>query len=282
VEQAQDVQCVIEMPTANVHGIDTYYRVLGQGEPLILIMGHGAGHSGWRFHADAFKRYYKVITFDSRGIGKTGGRGEHYTIRMVADNTVGLMDHLGLDKAHVLGASLGGMIAQEVAINYPERVRKLVLVSTTPGGWEVSETHPEVLRVMGVKDSPDEVDFGSVDVGEWIGVMISLSFNRRLYRMLLTPLSKLYLKSVAGVEGIIGQLEATPEYDTRDRLYLIKAPTLVMTGTEDRLIPPSHSEAIASRIPNAKLVKVEGGSHAFLVEMRGRFRQEVLDFLRAG
>lgn len=268
------------MPKANVNGIDIYYEVRGQGEPLILIMGHGAGHLGWRFYARAFKKYYKVITFDNRGIGKSGGRGQPYTIRTIADDTVGLMDHLGLDKAHVLGASQGGMIAQEIAINYPERVGKLILVSTTHGGWEVSEAHPDVLRVMGVKDSPDEVDFRSVDIGKWIGVLISLSFNKRLYRMLLVPVAKVYMKWVAGVEGIIGQLEASPEYDTRDRLHLIEAPTLVMTGTEDRIMPPQHSDVIASRIPNAKLVKVEGGSHAFLVEMRGRFRQEVLGFLR--
>ena len=268
------------MPQANVNGVEIYYEVHGQGEPLILIMGHGAGHSGWRFHARAFKSHYRVITFDNRGIGKTGGRGDHYTIQTIADNTASLMDHLGIDKAHVLGASLGGMIAQEIAINYPQRVMKLILVSTTPGGWEVSETHPEVLRVMGVKDSPDEADFRSVDIGKWISVMISLSFNKKLYRMFLTPVARVYMKSVAGVEGIIGQLEASPEYDTRDRLHLITAPTLVMAGTEDRLIPLRHSEEITSRIPNAKLVKVEGGSHAFLVEMRARFRQEVLDFLR--
>jgi len=268
------------MPKTNVNGIDIYYEIGGQGEPLILIMGHGAGHRGWRFHVGAFKKYYKVITFDSRSLGKTGGRGEPYTIRTLADDTIALMDHLGLEKAHVLGASLGGMIAQEVAINYPQRVMKLVLVSTTPGGWEVSETHPEVLRVMGVKDDPNKVDYRSLDVGKWISVLISLSFNKRLYRMLCLPVAKLYMKSVAGSEGLIGQLEAVAGHDTRDRLHLIEAPTLVMTGTEDRLVAPQHSEVIASGIPSAKLVKVEGGSHAFLVEMRRRFRQEALDFLR--
>ena len=99
--------------------------------------------------------------------------------------------------------------------------------------------------------------------------------------MLLLPLSKVYMKFV-GFKGVLGQLEAVVGYSTLDRLHQIEAPTLVITGTEDRIISPHSSEVIASRIPNAKLVKLEGGSHTFLVEMRGRFNREVLDFLRGG
>lgn len=250
------------MPKANVNGIDIYYEVHSQGEPLVLIQGFGGGHEGWFFQTRTFKKHYQVIIFDNRGIGKTDKSSEPYTIKTMANDTIGLMDHLGLDKAHVLGASLGGMIAQEIAINYPERVGKLVLVSTTPGGGEVNEAHPEILRTVGVKEGTSEVDLGSVDFHKSMNVIVSLAFNKRLYRMVLLPLSRHYMKRI-GVEGHRGQMEAVVGHTTLDRLHLIEAPTLVMTGTEDRIVPPHSSEVIASRIPNAKLVKVEGGSHAF-------------------
>jgi pimeloyl-ACP methyl ester carboxylesterase len=245
-----------------------------------------ANNRCWILHIRTFKKHYKAITFDSRSLGKTGGCGKPYTVRTVADDTVGLMDHLGLDRAHVLGLSMGGMIAQEIAINYPERVNKLVLASTSPGGWEEHEAHPDILRVMGVNDSyrADSFsadDFRSMNTLKYISTIISVAFSKRLYRMICVPVGTLYLRLAAsGMEGIIQQIEAMADYDTRDRLHMIQAPTLVMTGTEDRLVPPRHSEVMASAIPNAKLVKVDGGSHALLVEMRKRFNKEILDFLR--
>ena len=111
--------------------------------------------------------------------------------------------------------------------------------------------------------------------------MVSSAFNKRLYRMVLVLLSKYSLKSI-DVNGYLEQMAAVAGYDTLDRLHLIKAPTLVITGTGDRIISPGASEVIASHIPNAKLVLVKGGSHAFFMEMRGRFNKEVLGFLMGG
>ena len=111
--------------------------------------------------------------------------------------------------------------------------------------------------------------------------MVSSAFNKRLYRMVLVSLSKYSLRSI-NPEGHFEQMAAVAGYTTLDRLHLIKAPTLVITGTGDRIISPGASEVIASRIPNAKLVLVKGGSHAFFMEMRGRFNKEVLGFLMGG
>ncbi len=269
------------MPSADVNGINVYYKVHGSGEPLVLIMGLGGGHGAWFFQIRAFKKSYQVITFDNRGIGKTDKTSESYTIKTMADDTIDLMDYLGVDKAHILGVSLGGMIAQEVAINYPQRVRKLVLGCTTAGEWEMSDTPSELLRAIGLEEGSTEVDIRSVNINRLMNSMVSLAFNKRLYRMVILPLTKVYMKSV-GFEGLAGQFEAAAGHSTLDRLHLIEAPTLVITGAEDRLILPHSSEVIASRIPNARLVKVEGGSHTFLAEMRGRFNKEVLDFLRDG
>jgi proline-specific peptidase len=296
------------MPTAKINGINIAYDVSGQGAPLVLIMGPGGTRQSWFFQKRAFSKYFKVITFDNRGIGKSDKPDEPYTIKTMADDAVGLMNHLGIDKAHVLGVSGGGRIAQEVAINYPQRVIKLVLASTTHGGED--EMTPEMQKVLGVTDYFSKND--TLEAGmsrcpicqiesqkkelwehQWVAHrqqmlewarnadwyrMASQSFNKRIYKMFISPLAWLQVK-LGDIGTYIKYIEASVGNSTLDRLDLIKAPTLVTTGTEDKLCPTYSSEVMAERIPNAKLVKVEGGSHAQHVEMRGRFNKEVLDFL---
>lgn len=268
------------MPKASVNGINLYYQVHGEGEPLVLIQGFAGGHEAWFFQLGAFKKHFKVVIFDNRGIGRTDGAGQPYIIKTLADDVVGLMEHLGIAKAHVLGLSLGGLVAQEVAISYPDRVIKLVLGSTF-AGREVNDVHPEMMKALGIPEGSTNVDIRSIDMTKMMSAMVTLAFNKRLYRMILTPLSKRRMKSIK-LEGHFEQMSAIGSYTTLDRLHLIKAPTLVITGSGDRLVSPHYSEIIASGIPNAKLVLVEGGSHAFFMEMRGRFNKEVLGFLRGG
>lgn len=268
------------MPKAIVNGINMYYEVQGKGVPLVLIQGFSGNHQAWFFQTPVFKKYYRVIIFDNRGIGRTDKSREPYTIRTMADDVIGLMNHLGVDRAHVLGLSLGGMVAQEIAISYPERVIKLVLGSTF-AGREINDVHPELMKALGIREGSTNIDVRSIDFRKLMNFMVSSAFNKRLYRMVLVPLSKYSLRSV-DPEGYLGQMQSVAGYDTLGRLQLIKAPTLVITGTGDRIVSPSSSDVIASRIPNAKLVKVKGGSHALFMEMRGRFNREVLDFLMGG
>ena len=266
------------MPKAKVNEINIYYEVRGRGEPLVLILGLGGPCSAWIFQTRAFKKYYQVITFDNRGVGKSDKPSSPYTVRTMADDTIGLLDYLGVDKAHVLGVSLGGMIAQEIAINYPERVGKLILGCTAA---EIGDTNGSVTRAMGLKEGPPEADITDlrgVDMGKVMSAVTSLSFNRILFKVLLVSVAKIYFK-FGKVKGISGQLEATTAYSTLDRLHEIKAPTLVIAGTGDKIMPIHLSEVLANGIPNARLVKVEGGSHSFFMEMRGRFNKEVLNFL---
>jgi len=218
---------------------------------------------------------------DNRGVGKSDKPSQPYTVRTMADDTIGLLDYLGMDKAHVLGISLGGMIAQEIAINYPQRVRKLILACTAA---ETGNTDESVVRAMGLDPGSTEADITdlrSADMGRVMGAVIALSFNRRLFKVFLVPVAKIYLK-FREVQAISGQLEAAMAYSTLDRLHLIKSPTMIIVGTGDRLMPIQSSEVLASRIPDTSLVKVEGGSHSFFMEMRGRFNKEVLDFLSGG
>ena len=269
------------MAKAKVNGTNINYRVQGKGEPLVLIQGYSADQSSWMFQTRALKKYYRVITFDNRGVGKTSKPGGAYSTKMMADDTVGLMDHLGIKKAHVLGVSMGGMVAQAVAINYPERINKLILGCTYAGRNESGGLSLEFPKALGFREDYTDADARSIPILNIAGTLYSLAFNRKLYRMIFIPLAKIQAR-LNGKTGLLGQLEAVLGHNTLDNLPTIKVSTLVIVGTKDRVIKPSSSEVIAKLIPNAKLVKVESGSHMFFMEMSGRFNKEVLVFLRGG
>jgi 3-oxoadipate enol-lactonase len=268
------------MPKAKVNGININYKVQGHGEPLVLISGYAADQTAWMFQTRAFKKYYLVITFDNRGVGKTDKPGGAYSIKMMADDTVGLMDYLGIKKAHILGTSMGGEIAQVIAINYPERINKLILASCIAGRNESSGPSPEWLKALGYGEDYTDDDARSIPIRKTLDTVFSLAINKPLFRIFFLPLMKITNRFISDT-GLLGQWEAQLGHNTFDKLSTIKVPTLVLTGTKDRVIKTSSSEVIAKLIPNAKLVKVEDGSHLFSMEMSGRFNKEVLDFLRA-
>jgi pimeloyl-ACP methyl ester carboxylesterase len=260
------------MPLARLNDIRISYRVEGKGDPLVMIMGFTAGRSGWARQIPFFRKYYRVITFDNRGAGKSDKPSGPYSTRMMADDTAKLMDLLGIEKAHIVGMSMGGMIAQELAINCPQRVMKLVLASTYSRRDEMGG------------DVVEEAKFLHLTPEQRTGAMVGLAFNRPFYRFAFGLIARVMtgFTKASDRAGIEGQSEACVRHDALERLSLITAPTLIIVGTGDRLIKPVSSEVIAARIPNAKLVKIEGGSHYFSFEMANVFNREVLDFLHSG
>ncbi|MDD5337955.1 MAG: alpha/beta fold hydrolase [Dehalococcoidales bacterium] len=257
------------MPTATVNGIKINYKVEGHGYPLVMIMGFSSPRSGWASQIPIFKKHYQVITFDNRGVGKSDKPEGPYTTQMMADDAVALMNHLGIEKANVMGASMGGMIAQELAINHPEKVNKLVLACTycckqKPSG-----------------DTPEQAALLKLPPKKLAAAMARLACNNPTLKFIVGMMATLqtYFISAAAKAGIIGQTAACTNHNTLDRLPKIKTPTLVIVGTEDHLITPASSDVIAKNIPGAKLVKVEGGSHMFFLENKEEFNQKVLDFL---
>jgi pimeloyl-ACP methyl ester carboxylesterase len=193
----------------------------------------------------------------------------------MAEDTLGLMDHLGIEKAHVLGVSMGGMIAQELAINYPERVDKLVLGCTFAKAGTSADS-PELNEAMETYEkSPKD----KVSQRKLVNAMLALSFNTRFARFFILPFAKISIR-VYSITGIFEQMKAISTHDTVERLKMIRAPTLVITGSEDRLVNPLSSEVIAKLVPYAKLVKLPGGGHTFFMEMHSDFNREVLHFLK--
>jgi pimeloyl-ACP methyl ester carboxylesterase len=260
------------MPLARLNGINISYRVEGQGDPLVMIMGFTASRIGWMPQIRFFRKHYRVVTFDNRGVGKSDKPPGPYSTRMMADDTVKLMDLLGIEKAHIMGVSMGGMIAQELAINYPQRVMKLILACTYARQDETSG------------DALEQAKFLQLSPEKKVDAMVGLAFNKPLYKSTFGLLARVLARFIGASArvGIAGQSEACLKHNTLDRLSSIAAPTLVIVGTGDRLIKPTASEVIAGKIPNAKLVRVEGGSHCFSFEMRNVFNREVLNSLKSG
>jgi len=260
------------MPTAKVNGFNVNYTITGEGEPLILIMGLASSQSSWMYQTRFFKKNYRVITFDNRGAGKSDKPEGPYSIRMMADDTVHLMNHLGIEKANILGLSMGGMIAQELAINYPKRVMKLVLGCTCA-------CHDDALNGQ----SPEFDKALDLYTHGKVLPLASLLFNSKTNKVSSAFLMKIQAKLMksSDLKGFLAQREAFVKHNAVDRLALITAPTFVLVGTEDKVIKPSSSEVMAKLIPNARLIRIEKGSHTFPAEMSNRFNKEVLYFLRS-
>ena len=144
------------MPFAHANNAELYYEEQGSGEPLLLIQGLGGTHTAWLLQVRSFRKRYRVITYDSRGLGLSRDGEEPYSMRSLAADAVALLDCLDIASSHVLGLALGGMVAQEVAINYPERVRKLVLVATSPGRAG-SDITPEMRRSLDIDPGTNTV-----------------------------------------------------------------------------------------------------------------------------
>ena len=259
------------MPLARVNGINISYSVEGHGVPLVLIMGLGVDRSGWRRQVPAFKKSYQVITFDNRGIGKSDKPEGPYSPGLLAEDTVRLMDFLKIDKAHIMATSMGGLIAQEIVINYPERVRKLILGSTWACQDQNNGITPELLAAS---ELPPIKGFHR---------LLDACFNIFIFRYILVPLLKFRARRMTESEetGLSGQIGCVLEHYSLDRLPQIKVPTLVITGTKDRVIKPESSITISKTIPGAKLVTIANGSHAICMEKSKKYNNEVLEFLQS-
>ncbi len=266
------------MPTVKVNDINIYYEVYGEGEPLILISALGNDLSGWILQIPDFCKQYQVIAFDNRGVGRTDALNGTCSIEMMTDDTVGLMDTLGIEKAHILGASMGGCIAQELALKNPQRVKSLVLAGSAAclNSWA-----RHVLDV-GVRMGQDGLDkeTGVRNLLLWLFTdnffqnreLVEATINR-----MLGDRNENYEQD--RVSAIPLQVNATVEYDARDRLNQITAPTLVIIGKEDIMLPVKLSEELANGIPSAELAVLDGGAHGFYIEIPQKFNNTVLEFL---
>jgi pimeloyl-ACP methyl ester carboxylesterase len=274
------------MSFAKIGSLDVYYDEHGSGDPLLLVMGLAADSTAWMFQVPAFAQHYRTIVFDNRGVGRTSKPSGPYTIHQMADDAAGLLDVLDVRRAHVVGVSMGGMIAQELALRHPERVRSLVLACTYPEPDAEVELNRRfsVERFGGTVTSEGQmqVDFKAINPMDFLQHLLPTVFSQDFIARDLPKLIQVFsgaLQYGFSMEAILGQVAAVMSHQATDRLHQIAVPTLVITGDADRLIPPANSDILAQCIPGAKLVRVAGGSHGFNFETPEVFNRAVLDFL---
>jgi pimeloyl-ACP methyl ester carboxylesterase len=262
------------MRYVKVGDINVCYDIQGDGFPLVLIMGLTANMEWWdREMLDALSKKYRVVTFDNRGAGRTETPdvGE-FTIAMFADDTFGLMDSLGIGRANIAGYSMGGLIAQEMAIKQPERVNRLALCSTFCGGQHMIQAGPEVLKVL--MDTSGGIE-GRCDRA------LSLMFDGEYLDAnpdFVKTFRERYLRAPTSIKNGMRQFMACAKSSTFGRLNEITAPVLVTTGTDDILILPQNSRKLADNIPGARLVEYKGGGHGMMHQMRDQFVKDLMAF----
>jgi 3-oxoadipate enol-lactonase len=262
------------MPKITVGDIEMFYLEAGRGEPVILIMGFGGDHLAWGLQIHAFAERYRAITVDNRGVGQTDAPDHPYTIRMMAEDTRRLMDALGIDRAHVVGVSMGGMIAQELALNHPTRVRSLHLGCTLAqpdgfmkallGAWR--DVRINVSREVALRA-----------FGPWL--FAPTTYDTRPEFVELIFQNALANPHPQSLTGFLRQGEAIMSHDTLGRLDQIRCPTLVSVAEEDILVPPRFSRQLAAAIPGAKLQVVPGAGHAYFWERPDVFNTLSLEFV---
>ncbi len=263
------------MPFCSCNDIKLYYEVHGQGFPIVFISGLSGGHWSWKEQVKHFQDDYQCIIFDNRGAGNSSKPKGPYSIEQMALDTVHLLYSLQVMEFCAVGISMGGMIAQELALILPHRIRALVLCSTHPGGDLHISTPPDIYQKLTSNEGLSQEEI--------VEKNIPLLFSRYtqtnhpevldLYRQGQKEIPKQPLQAFKA------QQEAIQGFDCSKRLFNIKRPTLVMTGQDDILIPPENSHLIAERIPQATVQEIPKAGHAIHIEQTETFNQNIQSFL---
>lgn len=259
------------MPFAENSGVKLYWEEEGEGEPLLMIMGLGYGLAMWHRVRPVLADRFRVILFDNRGVGQSDVPEPPYSIPEMAQDAVAVLNAAGVDSAHVLGASMGGVIAQELALGNPDRVRSLILNCTACGGPDAVVAQPEVVEKLTAR--------ADLTPEEGARLMIPYIYDAGTSKDRIEEDLVLRLENYPSEKGYLGQLQAVIGYETYDRLGEIKVPTLVVHGQSDQLVPHANGEDLARRIPGARLVSIPNASHIMFTDQPGAVRDALLGFL---
>lgn len=265
------------MPWATASdGVRIHYEATGfkKNPPVVLVQGLGAEKNSWNLQRAALALRWRTIALDNRGAGRSDKPDGTYDLEQMADDVIAVLDHAGIESAHVVGLSMGGAISQIVALKHPNRVRSLTLVATACRNHEWRE---ELLASWAETAETDGMTSLGKEAARW---MIGPRSFRRLVPA-LGWLGPLQLFNPAG--AFVSQVRAilrTPGTELHDELANITCPTMVVVGNQDILTPRGDAEEIASLIPTAELVVISGGAHGLIIEHATTFNRILLDFLR--
>jgi 3-oxoadipate enol-lactonase len=254
------------MPLARVGEIEFSYERAGSGPPLLMIMGMSGTFDHWNAaFLDELRRDFETIVYDHRGVGSSTRLDGPVTIAQLAEDAAGLLAALELDSAHVLGISMGGMVAQELALAHPERIRALALGCTYCGGEGSALTSEAVMRKLAEGMSSGDRE-RAIRAAWEVNVSPELAADDEAY----ARFKEIGLRRAVSVEVIMEQMRAITSHDTSTRLSEIALPTLVIHGTLDQMLPVQNGRMIAGLIPDSHLEIFEGVGHLFFWEQSER------------
>ncbi len=267
------------MPKISANGINIQYEVHGEGTPLVLIAG--LGYPAWQWHRmlPYLVRHFQVIAFDNRGVGGTDKPTGPYSAGLLAADTAGLLDALGIGSAVVMGHSMGGFIAQELVLSYPRKVSKLVLSSTNFGGPHHVPVTPEAMQVLSdmtsdpltrftnglvISTAPGFAEQHPELIQEWLDWRISNPSDLAGYQ--------------AQMAIGLGLISEAASFE--NKLPNIKAPTLILFGAYDKVVPPANADLLAAKLPDSKVVILPNAGHFFPMEVPKAASQAIIDFAK--
>lgn len=253
-------------------GARIYWDEQGHGPPVLLIMGLGYPSYMWHRTRPVLEAHYKTVALDNRGVGRSDVPPGQYPIALMASDAAAVLDAAGIESAHVFGVSMGGMIAQEFALQYPQRVRSLVLGCTTAGGPTAVRAEPEATQMLMAR--------GKMSPEQAAEAAVPFIYHSATPRERIDEDIAIRRPWFPRPEAYTAQLQGILAWEAYSRLSGIAAPTLVIHGESDRLVPPGNGKLIAERIPGAKLVIIPDASHLFFTDQTETAHRVILDFLK--
>jgi pimeloyl-ACP methyl ester carboxylesterase len=264
------------MQRARINGVELAYEARGTGAPLVMIHGAQGDQSMFADMASSFASRFHVLTFDQRGSGLSEKPDMDYSIAQLADDTAALMDHAGFAAAHVIGVSMGGTIAQELALRHPRKVHSLILGCTTGGG-------PKAIRIGGNAFAA-AYSTQPMPAEERGRALAEAAFTKgyiERHPEIIPAMIEARRRRPLDAAALEHRMKAVLKHDAYDRLPKISCPTLVITGREDALISWENSRILAERIPGAQLVVLESAGHCFWLEQPEQASEAILRFLNS-
>lgn len=261
------------MPFADNAGTRIYWEEHGSGEPLLLIMGLGYSLDMWHRTLPVVSKRYRTIVFDNRGVGRSDAPTGPYSMAVMTADAAAVLDAAGIASAHAFGFSMGGMIAQELALTHPVRLRKLVLGGTGCGGEKAVRAEPEATSLLlnRARMTPEETTEAAVP----------FIYHPHTPRARIEEDLAIRRRTLPAPEAYAAQLQAILGWQSYDRLGQVTAPVLVIHGETDRLVPAGNGKLIADTIPGAHWVLLPEASHLFNTDQPERAHTEILRFLES-
>jgi len=261
------------MPFAENQNAKIYWDEEGAGEPVLLVMGLGYPSVMWFRTRPLLAKHYRTIALDNRGVGRSDRPPGPYPIPLMAADAAAVLDASGCESAHLYGVSMGGMIAQEFALQYPARVRSLILGCTAAGGPHAVRAEPEVIEFL--RQRPTEDPIAALEAS------VPYIYDPATSRTLIDEDMAIRKQWLPRPESYFAQLQGIFSWEAYSRLDQIKAPTLVIHGESDRLVPPGNGKLIAEKISGAKLMRLPHAGHIYTTDQGEAAQAGILEFLAA-